>query len=170
MNAQGRRHGVAITLSLALLAGCGGDTEPQAQSPTPRATTEQVTRAAYIKQADEICRQRDQEIKGSQARLDRLIERNESKAAATEIRNVVRSARTFLRTRREAERPLADEDTLEMYYDDVAQELGVSSSLADAVEQEDLARINTLADEVRLLRERVKGAARTYGFKDCGRA
>lgn len=89
--------------------------------------------------------------------------------AAKALRDVADQGRTSLHARRALKRPAGDREALEAYYDDVSQQVGITSAAADAIAGEDTARVNALLEEVGLLAERVKGAARTYGFKVCGK-
>jgi hypothetical protein len=143
------RPGILTLLicAAALLAGCGGDDDDGLP-------TGDVSRAAYIVQADRICAEGDKEIMAAARARFGTGEPSDEELAAFVEETVIASIQSQINQLRELEAPEVDADRLEAIYDTAQENLDESEPRDYVGDGRPFAEANRLA--------------RAYGFDDCG--
>jgi hypothetical protein len=161
------RAAVAALTALALVAGCGSDSNDET---TPGATA--LSQAEYIEQADAIC----QRYRNDQAELGRRFEELTSEGITTEnvgeaaalFRELADARRQELRELRLLPPPSGDSEVLGDWLSAIEASVSLGQSLADAYDTLDADRVATLVRELESSEAEAEGIARGYGLEVCG--
>jgi hypothetical protein len=153
---------------LAVASGCGGDGGNGGSDPAP-------TRAAYISQADAICRRANAGIAATNAQITQINRtatdaRRALSVAAPLLAGAAKAQRASLEEFRALTPPTADADTVAGMVAGIEEQVALVGKVADAASAGDVARIQTLGTRLRSTRDRVRSLLQGYGFKECGRA
>jgi hypothetical protein len=159
---------VLVVSCLAVASGCGGDD-------ANGGSDEARTRAAYIAQADAICRRANAGIAATNARISQI------NRTATDAQRALSAAAPLLAGAAEAQRasfkefraltpPAGDADTVARMVAGIEEQVAVVGQVADAAAAGDVERMQTLGTQLPRTRDRVRSLLQGYGFKECGRA
>ncbi len=159
----------AIAAALMVVLGaCGGDDEPV--RPAAPAAPERLTRAAFERQANAICRDTDRATRRASERLARdptlrRLNRTEATLVAFERLNPV-TRRGFRRLERL--RPPADvEPDFRRFVAGVNEAYGLFDDFARAVRRQDRAALSELTTRFAEIGGPTRRIAQRYGLTDC---
>jgi hypothetical protein len=174
---------LALTM-LGLLAGCGGSSGSGSSSGTSSApgATKTVTveaeqplsKAAWIAAADGICTAAKEGDQGSD--FDREYREAEEAPESAEnrehvanlLREKIDSERPGYEELRALKPPPADAEIVSKILSTAEANLAAGEQLADAIEGNELGKIETVAEQVKETSATAKGLAQGYGLKVCG--
>lgn len=126
-----------------------------------------LTKAEFIRQADAICGETDEDLKTIQAELDRLGTSDFGKSADL-IRDIVDRVEVELDDLRALTPPEEDAESVDETFDFVEDQLPLLRDLADATERQDADAIQSLTEELARGQDQTQEFAQDYGFKECG--
>jgi ABC-type transporter Mla subunit MlaD len=157
-------------VGLTAASGCGGDGD---DAPTTAATSA-PSRAAFIAQADAVCRRTNERIAATNARITQINRTATSESgaladAAPLLAETHRTQQASLAELRELAPPAGDEQTVDEIVRGLEQQVATVGSVAEAARAGDAARVRSLGSELQDVRSRAAALLRGYGFRVCGR-
>jgi hypothetical protein len=163
---------IAVSLGLAGAAGCGGDDGAPGGAATGAAAA--PTRAAFIAEADAVCRRTNVRIAATNARIAQInrtatSEREALAEAAPLLAETSAAQRESVGEIRALEPPDGDEAAVARIVAGIEQQVATVGQVADAARSGDAARVRALGAELQTTRTRVRGLFQGYGFEVCGR-
>lgn len=168
------RWGALATLVLAIAtSGCGGGDGGASATTGGATSTAAPTRAAYIAQADAICRRTNERTAGTNeqiAEINRRATSTESALAqaAPILAEAYRSQRASVAEFRALPAPAGDAAAVDRVVAGIEEQVALIGRIADAADAGDAARMRALSAELKLTRARVRGLLQGYGFRVCG--
>jgi hypothetical protein len=160
---------VLVATVVILAAGCGGDDADQTSQPAQSdAPVPAMTKAEFIEQADAICGDMDARVKPIEAKYEQAADAGEYDTAADLLREAVSEAAETQTEVEALEPPAADADTVDQYLEATRDGIGLVRRIADRLEDEDYAALDSLVAEAEQLDARAEGLAQGYGFRECG--
>jgi uncharacterized phage infection (PIP) family protein YhgE len=176
-----RRAIVLLALALVVAAGCGGDGDDSTEVVTatddttevvtataPTETTEPLTKAEYIEQADAICGDFNSQLESLNEEVQRQLTDRDFEAAADTLSEAVEVSRSGIEQLEALPKPAGDETVLDQLDDARQQIIALLASNEDAIREEAFVRIRSLLRELQAADQRADGIATGYGFKVCG--
>jgi hypothetical protein len=150
---------LALTMSVALLAGCGGDSGP--------------SKSDYIAEADAFCNKQDAEARKRNQKIQDLATSAKSEDELFEkVVPELEAGADWAGEQQEAfakiEPPAADKATIDKINATNAEALAKLEDAIDAARDNDLDKFTKLAGEEQRIDERANAMAKDYGFKECG--
>jgi hypothetical protein len=150
---------LALTMSVALLAGCGGDSGR--------------SKSDYIAEADAFCKKQDAEARERNQKIQDLATSAKSEDELFEkVVPELEDGADWAGEQQEAfakiEPPAADKATIDKINATNAEALAKLEDAIDAARDNDLDTFTKLAGEEQRIDERANAMARDYGFKECG--
>jgi hypothetical protein len=166
-----RAVAIAVLLGLSGAAGCGGDDGGERSA---TAATAGPTRAAFIAEADALCRRTNAQIAATNTRITQInrtatSERQALEDAAPLLAETYDAQRASVAELRALEPPAGDEAAVTRIVAGVEQQVAAVGQVADAAQAGDAARVRALGEDLQTTRTRVRGLFQGYGFEVCGR-
>ena len=165
-----RRTSAGLLAFVALGLPACGDDDDGGSAPTETsgtATTQALTKAEFIREADAICGRADDELREIEQELTAVGTSDYDKAADL-IRETLDVVERELGDLRALEPPPEDAQTVNETFDFVESQLPLLSDIADATERKDLAEVQSLSRELAEGQAQTQEFAQDYGFKECG--
>lgn len=146
----------AVTVLIVGAAGCGGDDD----SAEDDASAEALPKAEWIKQADVICKEADEEVRA----VDEPSSLEDVAASADDVKAIVAEQLAQLR-----ELPPPDEisDDVARMLDLLQQDVDSIDALKEAAEANDQAEFETVAEDASNLRDEANEIADSLGIEEC---
>jgi hypothetical protein len=150
---------LALTMSVALLGGCGGDSGR--------------SKSDYIAEADAFCKKQDAEARERNQKIQDIATSAKSEDEFFEkVVPELDDGADWARDQQEAftkiEPPAADKATIDKINSTNAEALAKLEDAIDAARDSDLDKFTKLAGEEQRIDERANAMAKDYGFKQCG--
>jgi len=156
------------------IAACGGDDDDDEAGGGAAATTEQSSGASkedFIEQADEICREANDEFGEINERLDAISGGSASEQLA-QAEPILREGAEQVEQRigefRALTPPPADEDMIDRYLDAAEDQRTYLEQMADAAGAEDVQEFQQTNDRLQEIAAERQGIVEGYGFEVCG--
>jgi hypothetical protein len=166
-----RRAIALLPLALVVAAGCGGagdDSTEVVTATAPTETTEPLTKAEYIEQADVICGNFNSQLESLNEEVQGQLTGRDFEAAADTVSEAVEVSRSGIEQLEALPKPAGDETELDKLDDARQQIVAVLTSGEDAIREEAFVRIRSLLRKLQTADQRADGIATGYGFKVCG--
>ena len=159
------------TAALAV-AGCGGDDDKESGSTgstgdTQQETAKPLTKAEYIAQADDICREGKKATDGLEKRFDALGDDPDVKEIAPVLEDVVAQLRKTREQLGALPAPSEDKATLDGYFASADKTIDVAEQLQEAAEDGDESKADNIADSNDANNDEGERLGKQYGFKVC---
>lgn len=163
-----------VAAGVVSLAGCGGTASRTVTVASP--PNRPVTRARFIAEADAICRKTNTELKPYSDEVDRIKSRITIPTAESlrlmldPLRRAYRIAQARSDEFGRLDPPPADAGIVSDYLDAVHRRLAAAADGIDAIDSGDVSGLQAAENAVAEARATVRGIARGYGFRVCGRS
>lgn len=163
-------------LGILALAGCGGSSDDPSD-PTSTETAagtqgESLSKTEYIAEADQICKKAQEDAASMESQFTQLSEGISNPKQAKELADLL--GELTAHTKREVaqlkalEPPPADAEVVNSFFAAVEDRIATGEDFADAVEDGDQSRVNSLNKQGSSQRTKSTSIAQRYGFKVCG--
>ena len=149
------------------LPACGDDDDGTQPADTSGSDAPALTKAEFIREADEICGATDDDLRSIQEEINALGT-SDYGAIADLIRQIVDRVEAELEDLRALTPPKEDQEEVDEVFDFVESQLPILGELADATERQDAAGIQSTSEELARGQEQTQDFAQDYGFKECG--
>jgi hypothetical protein len=166
----------ALLAAATVVAGCGGGSSSTETNSGGAAESTQLTKAAFVEEADALCSEYQAEVAPIKAELEALQKVPNAESPQNEkqlgelLNEAIAEAEADLESIRELEPPQADSATIEKMLDTAQEGNVLDTEAAAALEAGETSRFGELAKEVEATNNRAKGMAEGYGLKVCGQA
>ncbi|MDQ5895239.1 MAG: hypothetical protein QG596_1500 [Actinomycetota bacterium] len=143
-------------IAAAAIAGCGGDSE------------EDVTRDAFIAEADAICAQYTANSDSLEAQFDAALQSSDLEGAARYFEDQAAEVTAMLDELEELTPPVADQTTMDQIIALGRQRVDVAEEAASAIAGGDKEAMITAGKEASLLAGQYFQLTDSFGFEACG--
>lgn len=147
---------LAALFAMAVIAGCGGDSE------------EDVTRDAFIADADAICAQYTANSDVLEAQFDEALQSSDLEAAAQYFEDQAAEVTAMLAELEELTPPVADQTTMDQIIALGRQRVEVAEEAANAIAGGDKEAMIAAGKEASVLAGQYFQTADSFGFEACG--
>ncbi len=166
----------ATVVTSVVLLGCGGGDEEERKAPprpspaareASRTPGEAATSPTFLRKADAACADAKRRVAPIYHAVEAKVADMDAAGVAVELRKALPIADALVERMRALAPPADDEAFIAQYLETIAQQRRRISSLAAALEAEDISRIELLAAQLRQGNRRAQRLAKRYGSKDC---
>jgi hypothetical protein len=161
---------MALLAGLGLLAGCGeGSSDPTGSTPAGG----ELSNSEWFAQANEICREGEEDLAPWNKEMDRLNESGlsapeEIAAFAAILRKVLPRSEREIREVRELEPPSEDADAIYAVLEKNEETLELLEKTAEKMEEGDIANAKLLSFKAAMARQTAQWMAKRHGLDLCG--